>query len=157
PQSYDAVDPLLGGEEALASLARAAQARGLKLIGDVCLDHCGIDHEWFTRARSDPASPEREFFLFDRAETHGFASWRGTVPSPRCDWRSEELRGRMRGVLRRWLETGLDGWRVGAAGVTGRHADVDLNAEIMRWAREQLDGALLVGEYWHDYQPDIDG
>src|SRR5262245_22919878 len=77
PTSFDRVDPVLGGDEALESLGRAAHARGMRLVGDLSLDHSGSRHEWFTRAQSDPASPERSFFLFDRSETHGYASWLG--------------------------------------------------------------------------------
>jgi alpha-glucosidase len=157
PTSFDRVDETIGGDAALVSLARAAHARGLRLVGDVSLDHCGVEHEWFAAARTDASSPERGFFLFDRAETHGYASWLGTLPFPRFDWRSEELRRRMGQMLRWGLDQGLDGWRIGAAALTGRHADLDLNAEVARWARAQVGDGLLVGEYWHDYQPDLDG
>src|SRR5262249_20944617 len=86
PASFDRVDELLGGDEALASLARAAHARDLKLVGDLSLDHPGSEHEWFTHARAEPSSLERSFFLFDRTETHGYASWFGYKEMPRFDW-----------------------------------------------------------------------
>jgi alpha-glucosidase len=157
PSSFDSVEPLLGGDEAFASLVRAARARGLRLFGDISLDHCGVGHEWFARARSDPSAPERAFFLFDRSETHGYASWLGYREQARFDWRSDELRERMGEVVRRWLELGLDGWRVAAASSIGRHRDVDLNAEVARWTREEAGNAPLVADIWHDFRPDLDG
>ena len=39
--SFAAVDPLLGGDEALRSLLTAVHARGMHLVGDLTLNHCG--------------------------------------------------------------------------------------------------------------------
>jgi alpha-glucosidase len=157
PTSFDRVDPVLGGDAALESLGRAAHDRGLRLIGDLSLDHSGSRHEWFLKAQANPSSVERSFFLFDRSETHGYASWFGYKEMARFDWRSPELRSRMGASVRRWLDVALDGWRIGAAPMVGRHRDVDLNAEIARWMREQVGDALLLAEYWHDFRPDLDG
>ena len=46
--SFEHVDPLLGGDEALASLVRAAHGRGMRVIGDLTLNHSGAGHDWFT-------------------------------------------------------------------------------------------------------------
>src|SRR5262249_51678495 len=133
PASFERVDPLLGGDEALVSLVRAAHDRGLKVLGDLSLDHSGTAHEWFDRAQAEPASVERSFYLFDRAETHGYVGWLGYKEMPRFDWRSPELRARMGEIVRRWLDLGLDGWRIGAATMVGRARDVDLNHELAQW------------------------
>jgi alpha-glucosidase len=58
-------------------------------------------------------------------------------------------------VLRRYLDLGLDGWRVDVANMVGRYRDVDLNREVSRWAREQVGDALLVAEHGHDFRPDL--
>ena len=157
PTSFDRVDELLGGDAAFASLVRAARGRGLKLVGDLSLDHCGAGNEWLVRAEADPSAVERSFFHFDRSETHGYASWLGYKEMARFDWRSEELRSRMGGVIRKWLDAGLDGWRIGAATSVGRYRDLDVNAEMARWTRAQSGDALVVAEYWNDFQPDLDG
>jgi alpha-glucosidase len=155
--SFDVVDPLLGGKPALESLVRAAHTRGLKLIGDLSLDHCGTAHPWFTHALVDEECPERSFFFFSRTETHGYASWLGYKEMPRLDWRSEDLRSRMGEMIRRWIELGIDGWRVDAASTIGRYRDLDLNAEIAHWARGEFGHTLSVAEYWHDFRRDLDG
>jgi alpha-glucosidase len=157
PTSFDHVDPLLGGDEALASLLAGAHARGLKVLGDLSLDHSGFEHEWFVRAQADDSSPERGFFLFDRAETNGYTGWLGYKEMPRFDWRSDELRSRMGDVVQRWLDFGLDGWRIGAAASVGRYLGVDLNADVARLVRERARDAVVVAEYWNDVQPDLDG
>jgi len=63
--SFDHVDPLLGGDHALASLIAAAHDRGIRVIGDITLNHTGVDHDWFRIARAHPERPERSFYMFD--------------------------------------------------------------------------------------------
>jgi alpha-glucosidase len=154
--AFDRVDSLVGGDEALASLARAARDLGIRLVGDLPLDHTGPEHEWLRRASDDESAVERSFFLADRAGGRGYATWQGTE-FPRFDWSSEDLRERMAGVVRQWLDAGLDGWRISAATMVGRHRDADLNAEIARWMRVQTGDGLVVAEYWNDFRPDVDG
>jgi alpha-glucosidase len=155
--SFDRVDALLGGDDALASLVRAAHGRGVKLVGDLTMNHCGVTHDWFERAASDRSSPERKFFYFDESFLHGYATWVGVRTLPTLDWRSEELQSRMHAILRRWLDAGLDGWRIDVANMVGRHRDIDLNHHVAAWTRKIVDGSLLLAEHGHDFRPDLDG
>lgn len=157
---YDAttfahVDPLLGGDDALRSLADAAHARGMHLVGDITLNHTGFRHEWFLAAQADETAPERAFYFFDDSLPCGYEAWLGIPTLPKLDWRSDELRERFSLVLKRYLELGLDGWRVDVANMVGRYRDVDLNREVSRWAREQIGDALLIAEHGHDFRPDL--
>ena len=155
--SFDEVDPLLGGDGALRSLLAAAHARDMRVVGDLTLNHCGSSHEWFLRAERDPGSPERELFFFDGSPPLGYASWLGVRSLPTLNWGSPELRRRMEAVITRWLDEGLDGWRVDVANMAGRDRTLDVNHEIAARARELTRGRLLVAEHGHDYRPDLDG
>ena len=155
--SFDAVDPLLGGDDALASLVRACRRRGIRLIGDLTTNHVGYRHDWFLAAQADARSAERAFFYFDESLPFGYEAWYGVPSLPKLDWRSDELHTRMRSVIRRWLDAGLDGWRIDVANMTGRLGAIDLNHEVARFAREAAEGSLLVAEHMHDYRPDLDG
>jgi alpha-glucosidase len=160
--SFDRVDPLLGGDEALASLVRAAHARDMRIVGDLTMNHSGDRHEWFVRAQQDASAPERALYYFDPSEKGGYASWLGVKSLPTLNWTSGELRTRMEAILRRWLDHasdggGLDGWRIDVANMVGRHRDTDLNDEIARWTRSVVDGSLLLAEHGHDFRPDLDG
>ncbi len=157
---YDAttfahVDPLLGGDDALQSLAAAAHARGIRIVGDLTLNHTGHRHEWFLAAQASPAAPERAFYYFDDSLPHGYESWLGHPTLPKLDWRSEELHERFGAVLRRYLELGLDGWRIDVANMVGRYRDLDLNREVSKWARGQVGDGLLIAEHGHDFRPDL--
>ena len=155
--TFDRVDPLLGGDEAFASLARACELRGIRLIGDLTTNHVGSKHDWFVSAQADRSSPERGFFYFDEGLPHGYEAWYGVPSLPKLDWRDEELRSRMRVVLRRYLERGLSGWRIDVANMTGRFRAIDLYHDVARFARASVEGALLVAEHMHDYRNDLDG
>jgi alpha-glucosidase len=156
---YDAttfahVDPLLGGDDALRSLAAAAHARGMRIIGDITPNHTGDKHEWFQAAKRG-VQPERGFYFFDDAIPGGYESWLGHRSLPKLNWKSAELHERFAQVLTRYLELGLDGWRVDVANMTGRYRDVDLNRQVSQWMRAQIGDALLVAEHGHDFRPDL--
>jgi alpha-glucosidase len=162
--SFDTVDPVLGGDEALASLSRALHARGMRLVGDLTLNHCGRTHPWFVRAQAEPASVEASFF---HRESEDFAYWVGIRTLPKFDHRSEELRRRLYqgpgSALARWLQPpfSLDGWRIDVANMAGRFGAVDLTRDVARWARETMhavrpDG-YLVAEHMHDASQDLMG
>lgn len=166
--AFDRIDPLLGGDEALASLTAAAHARGMRVIGDLTLNHTGDGHDWFRAARADDGAPERSFFLFDDDVLHGYETWLGVRTLPKLDHRSEELRHRLvdgpDSVVQRWLRApyGLDGWRIDVANMTGRHRDVDVNHDVAAAIRRAVGEAtagegLLVAEHGHDARADLRG
>jgi alpha-glucosidase len=159
--SFDAVDPLLGGDAALDSLLAAAHARGIRVVGDLTLNHCGSGHDWFRDAQAYTSAPERGFFTFDEALPHGYASWLGVRTLPKLNWADRELRRRMLDVVRRWPRRGLDGWRVDVANMVARQGLYDTNREVARATREALaegrSDALLLAEHGHDFRPDLQG
>ena len=161
--SFAEVDPLLGGDRALASLADAVHARGLRIVGDLTLNHCGNLHPWFREAQADPAAAERAFFLFDEQLPNGYEAWWGVPSLPKLDWRSAELERRMLDVVRHWLSPpfSLDGWRIDVANMMARWRDVDLNHAVQQAVRGAFaqagPDAVLVAEHGHDYRGDLGG
>jgi alpha-glucosidase len=149
--TFDRIDPLLGGDEALESLARAAHARGIRVVSDLTTNHTGDKHEWFVAG-------ERELYLFD--EDGDYESWWGVKTLPKLNWLSPELRRRLQATARRWLQPpySLDGWRVDVANMSGRTGATDVNAEVAPALREALNAdSLLVAEHFHDFRPDVRG
>ncbi len=157
--TFDRVDPLLGGDEAYRRLIDAAHARGLRVLGDLTSNHTGDTHEWFRAAVADPGAPERSFYFFAADGSH--EGWKGIDTLPKLDHRADELGERFRAVVTRWLEFGIDGWRVDVANMTGRHVDVDLAhdvaREIRRAATAARPDALVLAEHGHDATGDLDG
>jgi alpha-glucosidase len=163
--TFDRVDPLLGGDDALVSLVEAAHARGIRILGDLTTNHVGERHAWFVAARENPQAPERDFFYFDDRLESGYESWYGVPSLPKLDYRSAELRRRMfdgeRSVVGRWLLApfSLDGWRIDVANMTGRRNEVDVSVEVARGIRASAVAArpdvVVVAEHAHDARKDL--
>jgi alpha-glucosidase len=159
--TFEHVDPLLGGDEGLLALTRAAHERGIRVIGDLTLNHVGSSHEWFRTAVDDPETPERDFFFFDESLPNGYVAWMGVPHLPKLDHRSAELRRRMDEVVARWTTQPyeLDGWRIDVANMTGRYRDIDINHEVARATRAALlagnPEGVLVAEHMHDARRDL--
>jgi alpha-glucosidase len=164
---FEEVDPLLGGDKALARLSAEVHARGWHLVGDLTANHCGDTHPWFRRALADVGSPEREFFYFPGPHDNTYESWLGHSSLPKFRYHSAELRRRLLegpgSVAGRWLRPPfeLDGWRIDVANMTGRHAADDFNAEVaaalLATMEEVRPGSLLLAEHCHDATADLGG
>ncbi|TQL45042.1 alpha-glucosidase [Homoserinimonas aerilata] len=183
--SFDEVDPLLGGDDALVRLVEAAHGRGMRVIGDLTSNHSGDGHEWFVAAREHPDAPERDFYYWhapsDEAETpegavaerldgepaHDYESWLGVPSLPKFNWNSAELRRRFiegpDSVVARWLKPpfSLDGWRIDVANMTGRLLAEDLNAQVRQTIRRTMvevnPDTILLGESTNDASSDFRG
>jgi alpha-glucosidase len=164
--SFDQVDPVLGGDEALNRLTAAAHARGMRVMGDFTTNHCGDAHEWFRTAIADATSVEAGFFLF-RTHPTEYVSWFDYPSLPKFDHRNPALRQRLYegpgSIVARWLTppAALDGWRIDVANMTGRHGTVDLNHEVATGVRRTMADAqpasLLIAEHSHDSSADLLG
>ncbi|HWS57976.1 MAG TPA: glycoside hydrolase family 13 protein [Actinotalea sp.] len=163
--TFDEVDPLLGGNEALARLSDAVHARGMRLMGDLTTNHCGAAHEWFQRALADATSPEAGYFTFTHHPDE-YVCWFGHPTLPKFDHRDEGLRRALYegpgSTVARWLGPGgLDGWRIDVANMTGRLGTIDLNHRVATTLRATMAAAnpesLLLAEHSHDASHDLLG
>lgn len=164
--SFDRVDPVLGGDGALARLRAVCTRAGLRLMTDITLNHTGADHEWFLAAQADGASDEAGYYYFsDHPDV--YETWLGVRSLPKLNHASEPMRRRLYdgadSVLGRFLRPPLsmDGWRVDVANMTGRLGMVDHNALVRATARRTSDAIgrdrWLVAEHWFDASADVMG
>ena len=166
-KTYTRIDPLLGGDEGFAELTKQAHERGMRVVGDLTLNHCGITHEWFEQAIADASAPERDYFFFDASTQYGYETWANARTLPKFDLRNEELVGRLitdeDSIVRRWMREPyqLDGWRIDAANVMGRSRHINVTHEIARQTRAAMaterDDFLLIAENTQDAADDLLG
>lgn len=164
--TFDEVDPLLGGDEALAELAAAVHERGMTIMGDLTTNHTGAEHEWFVTAKSDRTAPEAEYYYWTDDEL-GYEAWLGVPSLPKLNYNSSELRRRFvegdESVVAKWLKPpySMDGWRIDVANMTGRRGADDFAHEIARAVREttleQNPEGIVIGEHFHDPTHDAVG
>jgi alpha-glucosidase len=132
---YVGIHPLFGTLEDFDRLVREAHARGLKVILDFVPNHSSDQHPWFLESRSSRDNPRRDWYLWrDPApdggppnnwlsnfggpgwtldEVTGQYYYHAFLPEqPDLNWRNPEVVDAMLGVLRFWLERGVDGFRV---------------------------------------------
>ena len=163
--TFDEIDPLLGGDVAMARLAAAAHARGIRLMGDLTTNHIGHTHEWFRAALADPNSPEAKFFFFTDHPSH-YDTWWGLKEMPIVDHRSSELRRRFYdgpdSVVAKWLGPhALDAWRIDVANMTGIHGGINVSHEVATTIRRTMAmvaaESFLQAESNHDASRDLYG
>jgi alpha-glucosidase len=143
--NYIDVDPLFGTLADFDAMLAKAHALGLRVIVDLVPNHTSWDHEWFKAALAAPeGSPERDRYMFrdglgengelppnNWQSVFGGPMWERTtrpdgtpgqwylhifdVSQPDLNWQNPWVREQMLGVLRFWLDRGVDGFRVDVA------------------------------------------
>lgn len=156
---YFHVDPHFGGDEALATLRLALDARGMRYLLDIVPNHCGYGHPWFQAAQQDLQAPEAAFFTFYE-HPHKYAQWLMAWMLPKLNYTNAELRHLMYegndAAFRQWLRPpfAADGWRVDVANMLGRQGELQMNravAEgIFQAVKETRPDAYLIGENFFD-------
>ncbi|MCL2850026.1 MAG: alpha-amylase family glycosyl hydrolase, partial [Micrococcales bacterium] len=159
--SFDHIDPLLGGDQALGRLLTAAHGLGIRVVGDLTLNHTGVGHEWFVRAQADRDDPHVGYYLFTD-HPHSYVSWWNIPSLPKLNHTSQPLRRELYdgagSVVARWLDAGLDGWRIDVANMVGRVGATDLAHDVARTVRATMRDrdTWLLAEAGHDAAGDGD-
>lgn len=142
---YCDVDPRFGDLAAFDALIETAHDLGLRVLIDIVPNHSSDQHEWFRAAlRAGPGSPERDRYIFrdgtgprgdeppnDWSSLFGGCAWErvteadGTAgqwylhlfarEQPDFDWEHPDVPALFEGVLRFWLDRGVDGFRIDVA------------------------------------------
>ena len=135
---YYGVDPRIGDLGDFAELTLQARARGMRIIIDLVVNHTSDQHPWFQAARSSPASPYRDWYVWSEDEPPD--RWQGIVfPGeqtetwtfdevaktwyyhrfydfqPDLNWSNPAVRAEIKKVMGFWLQMGAAGFRVDAA------------------------------------------
>ena len=123
---YTAIDPQLGTLEQFDRLLADAHERGLHLLMDLVPCHTSIEHPWF-REHPDwyiwapgDGSPNNWTSAFggsawERDAVSGRRYLHSFYPEqPDLDWHNPEVVAAVQGVIRFWIERGVDGFRLDA-------------------------------------------
>lgn len=137
---YYGVDAQYGTLGEFVEFVHAARDRGIRVIVDLVVNHTSDQHPWFRRARADPDSQYRDYYVWredppdDPDPTRGpvFPGEEESVWSydeaaeafyyhrfyhfqPDLNLANEAVREEIRKILGFWLQLGVSGFRVDAA------------------------------------------
>ncbi len=156
------VDPGLGGDAALASLAAEAERRGMRLIFDGVFNHSSSDSRYFDRYHryaadggcESLASPYRGWYNFLNSNVPctgaDYESWFGfdslAVFNEGAGVRDFFYRAPADNVTKHWYDRGAAGWRFDVAN------EISHNwwHEYRPYAKAYKSDGPLVGEIWED-------
>ena len=131
---YCDVDPLFGTLADFDRMLADAHAKGIRVVVDFVPNHTSDRHPWFLESRSSRTNPKRDWYIWRDPKPDGsppnnwFSMFGGSAweldpttgqyymrsflkEQADLNWRCPELVEAMHGVLRFWLDRGVDGFR----------------------------------------------
>ena len=158
---YYAIAPEYGTMEDFEAFLARAHELGIKVILDLVVNHSSNEHPWFQSAKSDPASPYREYYRFSSEQKAGYnqlpdGTWfesRFVSTMPDLNLDSPVVLQEIESIMRFWLDKGVDGFRLDA--VTSYYTgSKSQNIAFLSWltntAKEIRPDAIIIGECWED-------
>ena len=131
------VAPEYGKLEDAQRLIDAIHARGMKIVFDMVLNHTSDQHAWFQSSRASRSSDKRDWYIWQdgrkpagKAPPNNWKSmiggsgwhydatteqwyWASFLPfQPDLNYRNPLVKEAMLGVVRYWLDRGVDGMRL---------------------------------------------
>ncbi|MBM3778766.1 MAG: maltose alpha-D-glucosyltransferase [Acidimicrobiia bacterium] len=135
---YCTINPSYGTIEDFKRFLKAAHDRGLKVIGELVVNHTSDQHPWFQRARhAPPGSPERDYYVWSDTEelyqgvriifvdtersnwtwdpvAKAYYYHRFFHHQPDLNFDNPAVMKEILSVLDYWLDMGVDGFRLDA-------------------------------------------
>lgn len=174
---YDAVEPDYGTLADFEDLVREADARGIRIILDLVLNHSSSQHPWFSDAATGTSSPLRARYVWRSTDPGWTQPWGGSSASwhrnpvdgsfyygifwggmPDLNYRDPATRAEALRLARLWLERGAAGFRLDAAryliedGAGQLQQDTSAThafwRDFSREIRRVQPAAMVVGEAW---------
>jgi alpha-glucosidase len=119
---YTDVDPRFGTLRVFDDLVAEMHRRGLRVILDLVPNHTSDRHPWFVASRASRDHPKRDWYIWrDPAPDGGppnnwvsyFGSgWTHDAGTGQLNYENPEVLQAILGVMRFWLDRGVDGFRV---------------------------------------------
>jgi maltose alpha-D-glucosyltransferase/alpha-amylase len=134
---YTTVHPSYGTLDDFKAFLTAAHNRGLRVIIEMVMNHTSDQHPWFQEARSSRDNPKRDWYVWSDADTKyqgvriifidtELSNWTWDPVSKSYYWHrffshqpdlnfdNPEVFEAMWGIMKFWLDMGVDGFRLDA-------------------------------------------
>ncbi|MCL1812121.1 MAG: alpha-glucosidase [Treponema sp.] len=142
---YRAINPEFGTMEDFDRLLEQAHSLGLKVVMDLVVNHTSDKHPWFIESRSARKNAKRDYYIWRDGKNNGtpcdWKAWFGgpawtqdkstgqyylhcfSPYQPDLNWECPELRAEIHGMMRWWLDKGIDGFRMDAISFISKPQD----------------------------------
>lgn len=138
---YDRIDPVFGSDDDLQTLIQALHARDIRLIVDLAVNHTSVEHSWFAESRQ-PGSARRDWYWWSDEPTNWESYFSGSsweyddvagahylhvfgVGQPDLNWENPDVRAEVAALMGRWLDRGIDGFRLDVINFVSKRVDAD--------------------------------
>lgn len=133
-RDYEKIMEEFGTMEDFNDLVDGLHKRDMKIIMDLVINHSSDEHEWFRSSVSDPDSPYKDYYIWrDGDENTPPNNWDSIFSGPAWNyyperkqwalhlfskkqmdfnWENENLRKDLYAMINRWLDKGVDGFRL---------------------------------------------
>nr|WP_315235217.1 alpha-glucosidase [uncultured Albidiferax sp.] len=132
---YRAIAPEFGSMADFDQMLAQMHQRGIRLVMDLVVNHTSDEHPWFTEACKSKDNPYRNYYIWRAPAADGGpptnweaafsgSTWEFHVPTgeyylhlfskkqPELNWENPRVRAEVHGLMRFWLEKGVDGFRM---------------------------------------------
>ncbi|HNG52793.1 MAG TPA: alpha-amylase family glycosyl hydrolase, partial [Nitrospira sp.] len=153
---YCDIDPRFGTLADFDRLVSEAHRRGIRVVMDLVLNHTSSQHPWFIESRSSRTSAKRDWYYWadgksgrrppnNWAARFGGSAWthdphtgqyylHSFLPEqPDLNWANPAVRDAVFGVVRFWLDRGVDGFRLDAINWLGKDTSWPDNPRRLAW------------------------
>lgn len=153
---YLQIDELFGDEEQFALLVKECEKLGIKIMLDGVFNHTGADSLYFNKfgnystvgAYQSENSPYYDWFYFDDYPSK-YHCWWGSTVVPTVNKSAKGFRDLILGkggVIEKWSETGVKGWRLDVVD----ELPVEFTTELCKKIKQADNDCFIVGEVWED-------
>jgi oligo-1,6-glucosidase len=142
---YYSIQPEFGTMADFDELLAKLHERGIKLIMDLVLNHSSDEHQWFVESRKSKQNPYRDYYFWKDGVNgeppnnwpsfFGGSAWQKdeltgqyylhlfSRKQPDLNWENPTLREEVHGLMRFWLNKGVDGLRLDVISAISKRTD----------------------------------
>ena len=151
---YEDIDPTFGTLADLDELIAGLHRRGMKIVMDLVVNHTSDEHPWFVESRSSRDNPKRDWYWWRPARPGHEPGTPGAEPTnwasffsgstweldpatgeyylhlfsrkqPDLNWENPQVRAAVFAMMRRWVERGVDGFRMDVINLISKQVNPD--------------------------------
>ena len=166
---YQDIDPMFGTLDDMRTLLKEANARGIKIIMDMVLNHTSDEHAWFLEAKKDRTNPKHDWYVWRDGEPgtppnelrscFGGSAWEWceecgqyylhqySIKQPDLNWDNPDVRHALYDMMNWWVEQGAGGFRLDVIDSIAKEPDRMVTAEgtnLHKYVKE-MSAAVLQG------------